>query len=284
MTTFAQVSDLHFGRHDPRAADALLADLQAKRPSLVIISGDLTQRAFKFEFKAARAWLDRLGLPWLAVPGNHDIPLYDFVRRFLSPLGRWREYITEEVAPFFTDGQVAILGLNTARRSRWKEGRIAHVQIEAVRERFLPLPLDGPLRVLVTHHPFLPAPGDRKWRPMDRAEEALQALEGCHLDLLLSGHQHRAYSADVERHYEKVKRTLLTAHSGTSISTRTRGEPNTWNWFDWRSPELVLEVRTLGKDAFEATGRRTFRRDAAGWRTLPPESKPGEQTGHLSPS
>jgi 3',5'-cyclic AMP phosphodiesterase CpdA len=284
VTTFAQVSDLHFGRHDPRAAEALLLDLQTKRPTVVIVSGDLTQRAFAFEFRAARAWLDRLGLPWLAVPGNHDIPLYDFVRRFFSPLGRWRRYITAEDTPFFTDGQVAILGLNTARRSRWKEGRIGDEQVEAVRARFLPL-RDEPLRVLVTHHPFLPAPEERRWSPMDRAEEALRALEDCHLDLLLSGHQHRAYSADVERHYEKVKRTLLTAHSGTSISTRTRGEPNTWNLFDWRAPDLVLEIRTLVGGAFETTGRRTFQRGAAGWRTLPSENGVRDDGGaRLSPS
>jgi 3',5'-cyclic AMP phosphodiesterase CpdA len=268
MTTFAQISDLHFGRHDPRVADALLADLQAHRPGVVIVSGDLTQRAFAREFRAARAWLDRLGLRWLAVPGNHDIPLYDFVRRVLSPFGHWNRHITEEVAPFFTDGEVAILGLTTARRSRWKEGRIAPIQIEAARARFLPLP-HGPLRVLVTHHPFLPAPEDRKWSPMHRAEEALDALADCHLDLLLSGHQHRAHSADVERHYEKVKRTILVAHSGTSISTRTRGEPNTWNRFAWREPDLLLEVRTLVDGRFQATGRRTFRRSEAGWSTLP---------------
>lgn len=271
MTTFAQVSDLHFGRHDPRVADALLADLAAKRPAVVIVSGDLTQRAFAYEFRAARAWLDRLGLPWLAVPGNHDIPLYDVIRRIVAPLGHWRRHITEEVAPFFTDGDVAILGINTARRDRWKEGRIDREQVEAARARFLPLSAT-PLRVLVTHHPFLPAPEDRRWSPMQNADDALRALADCRIDLLLSGHQHRAYSADVERHYEKVKRTLLVAHSGTSISTRTRGEPNTWNWFDWRSPDLRLEVRTLVNGAFQGTGSRTFRRDPAGWRTLNPEA------------
>jgi 3',5'-cyclic AMP phosphodiesterase CpdA len=268
VTNFAQISDLHFGRYDRVVAEALFSDLRALRPAIVIVSGDLTQRAFAHEFRAARAWLDRLGLPWLAVPGNHDIPLYNVIRRVLSPLGYWRRHITEEVAPFFTDGEVAILGLCTARRSRWKEGRIAPVQIEAARARFLPLP-HGPLRVLVTHHPFLPAPGDRRWTPMDRAEEALDALADCHLDLLLSGHQHRAYSADVERHYEKMKRTMLVAHSGTSISTRTRGEPNTWNWFTWREPDLQLEVRTFVDGRFQATGRRTFRRADTGWSTLP---------------
>jgi 3',5'-cyclic AMP phosphodiesterase CpdA len=278
VTTFAQVSDLHFGRHDPRVAEALLRALNASRPAVVILSGDLTQRAFAREFRAARAWLDRLEPRWLAVPGNHDIPLYDVVRRLLSPLGYWHRYVTADMAPFFTDGQVAILGLNSARRNRWKEGRIADEQIEVARQRFCSLP-PAPLRVLVTHHPFLPAPEDRRWTPMQRAEEALDALADCHLDLLLSGHQHRAYSADVERHYEKATRRLLAAHSGTSISTRFRGgEPNTWNWFEWADPDLRLEVRTLVGSEFVATGRRTFRRGADGWRTLPAPQAPAHET------
>ena len=103
---------------------------------------------------------------------------------------------------------------------------LAHLppdQVGAVRTSFAALPA-GTLRVLVTHHPFLPAPDERKWIPMARGEEALAALGHGALDLMLSGHQHRAYSAEVQRHYERASRALLVAHAGTSISTRLRGE------------------------------------------------------------
>ena len=267
MTRFAHVSDLHFGRHDPAVADALATDLRAQRPDVVVVSGDLTQRAREAEFRAARAWLDALGLAWIAVPGNHDLPLFDLVRRFLAPLARWRRHIGPDDDVLHTTGDVAILGLNTARRTRWKEGRISHAQIRNARTRFLALP-EGTLRVLVTHHPFLPAPSDREWTPMTRGEEALSAVHD-RLDLMLSGHQHRAYSADVQRHYEKVSRGLLVAHAGTSISTRMRGEPNTWNLFEHRAPALVLEVRTFAAGAFAPSGRRTFVHAEGGWRTAP---------------
>jgi 3',5'-cyclic AMP phosphodiesterase CpdA len=266
VTTFAQVSDLHFGRHDPRVADALLADLKAQRPDLVVVSGDLTQRARTREFRAARAWLDRLDSPWLAIPGNHDIPLFDLVTRWLSPLSRWRRWIGPSDEAFFGNGDVAVLGLNTARRNRWTEGRISREQMAAARKMLFELPAQT-LRVLVTHHPFLPAPEERKWTPMTNGEQALNELRDCGLDLLLSGHQHRAYSADVQRHYEKVAHTVIVAHAGTSISTRTRGEPNTWNLFRHTAPVLELEVRTMQDSLFTSTGRRTFRREPDGWRT-----------------
>jgi len=266
-TTFAQVSDLHFGRHDPATAAALRRDLAAASPDVVIASGDLTQRARRAEFRAARAWLDSLALPWIAVPGNHDIPLFDVVRRFLAPLGRWRRYIGPDDEVFFGNAEVAILGLDTARRNRWKEGRIRASQIDAARRAFAATS-PGTLRVLVTHHPFLPAPDDRRWTPMERGEEAMAALRDAGLDLLLSGHQHRAYSEDVTRHYEKVARTVIVAHAGTSTSTRIRGEPNTWNLFRYEASTLTLEVRTLDGDRFVATGRRVFRREPAGWGTI----------------
>ena len=80
------VSDLHFGHHDTRVADALGADLIAQAPDLVVVSGDFTQVGTEAEFVAARAFLDGLGLPFFAVPGNHDVPARNVFRRLLQPL------------------------------------------------------------------------------------------------------------------------------------------------------------------------------------------------------
>ena len=75
MARIAHLSDIHFGAHDPRIVDAATAWLEERRPDLVIISGDLTQRARVEQFRAASAWLNRLraaGLKLLVIPGNHD--------------------------------------------------------------------------------------------------------------------------------------------------------------------------------------------------------------------
>src|SRR5215471_9311717 len=95
----AHLSDLHFGTEDDAMVKRLLAELAALQPRLIVVSGDLTQRARRRQFAAARAFLDRLGAPHLVLPGNHDIPLYDVGRRIASPMGRYRQMITRELDP-----------------------------------------------------------------------------------------------------------------------------------------------------------------------------------------
>ena len=118
MRTLVQISDLHFGRIDPLLLDPLAAAIDAIGPDVVVVSGDLTQRARDAQFRAARAFLDRLPMPQVVVPGNHDVPLYDVVRRFVSPLARFRRYIERDPAPFFRDDHVAVLGINSARLTK----------------------------------------------------------------------------------------------------------------------------------------------------------------------
>src|SRR4051812_2795481 len=103
MKTIAHISDLHFGRVDERVAEGLLADLRAIAPNLVVISGDLTQRARSSQFEQARSYLDKILFPQLVIPGNHDIPLFDLIRRFFSPLTRYKKYISDNLSPEYID-------------------------------------------------------------------------------------------------------------------------------------------------------------------------------------
>ena len=78
---------------------AVEARVEEEKPDLVVISGDFTQRARTEQFQQACQFLERLreaGHDVLAVPGNHDVPLYDVLRRFVSPLTRYRR-VTMEV-------------------------------------------------------------------------------------------------------------------------------------------------------------------------------------------
>ena len=124
----AHVTDLHFGADDPAVVAALLAELNADPPDLVAISGDLTQGARLSEFHRARAFMDALTAPTLAVPGNHDISPYNLVERFTDPYRRWRNTISPETAPQWRKANVAVLGLNSARRMGftwdWSKGRL----------------------------------------------------------------------------------------------------------------------------------------------------------------
>ena len=242
MRTIAHVSDLHVGREDPRVVEAALEDLAIHRPELVVVSGDLTQRARRVQFQAARAFLDRFPAPVLVVPGNHDIPLFDLARRFFRPLARYRTLVTPDLDPLFHDEEMAVLGVNTARSNVWKSGRLSHEQIEGIRARLSPLP-PRIFKVLVTHHPFIPPPGTPARRVLGRGLQALQVAEACGVDLLLAGHLHVGFSGDVRAHHLSIRRSILVVQAGTATSLRVRGEPNTYNVITVERAALSLAVR-----------------------------------------
>ena len=250
MKAIAHLSDLHFGREDPAVVEALLRDLEAKQPSLVAVSGDLTQRARAGQFRAARAFLDRMPSPTLVVPGNHDIPLFNLVDRFLGPLRAYRRIISDDPEPFVHGEDLAVMGVNTARPGKWKDGRLSLAQIERIRDHFGPIP-ERIFKIIVTHHPFIPSPGEREHALVERGFEALQAAEQSGVDLLLAGHLHMGFTGDVRPHYLSIRRSMLVAQAGTATSLRHRGEPNTYNWIVVDPPHLSIEMRSWEGAAFE---------------------------------
>ena len=164
MARIAHLSDVHFGMPVAVVAGAE-AWLAEHRPDLVVISGDFTQRARVEQYREAGAFLDRLegaGLKTLGVPGNHDVPLYDVVRRFARPLARYRRYIDDDL-PWFESDRLAVLGINTARSLTIKDGRISRAQMELIRSRFADVP-DDRTRVLVTHHPCSRCRSRKEWQ------------------------------------------------------------------------------------------------------------------------
>jgi 3',5'-cyclic AMP phosphodiesterase CpdA len=264
MRTIAHISDLHFGTEVPTVAQALRTDLAATQPSLLVVSGDLTQRARTAQFEAARAYLAELPHPQLVIPGNHDVPLYDIVRRFAAPLNRYCRHITSELDPTFSDDEILVAGINTARSFTWKNGRISVEQIEGLRAR-----LDrGGLRVkvVVTHHPFLPPPGDVGIDLVGRAARAITVLDACNVDLLLAGHLHRGYAGDIRTHYPAARRAMIAVQAGTAISQRMRhGEANAYNLLTLERTRITIEVRAWNGSAFAAIRHTRYERLDDGW-------------------
>ncbi|MEA3144480.1 MAG: hypothetical protein QOG31_1804 [Thermoplasmata archaeon] len=257
MSRVAHLSDLHFGRHDPAAVTALLEDLDRKRPDLVAVSGDLTQRARRAQFAAARAFLDALPSPWLAVPGNHDIPLHNVGRRLWSPLGRYKAAITHELAPRHDDGHLAALGLNTAWHLAWKGGRVTPLQLALVRSWAKETP--GRFRVVVAHHPFSrPDAGGhslvRGW------ERALVAMEEAGIDAVLTGHHHLAGHSESRAVAAGGPRRVVLVRAGTATSIRVRGEPNSYNLVHAEPGVLRVERRDLDGGRFRTVAEQDYHR------------------------
>lgn len=268
MRTVAHLSDLHFGQDDPAAVAALRAELEGARPALVVVSGDLTQRARPREFRAARAFLGSLAAPVLAVPGNHDVPLYELVLRFLVPLARWHRHLALPPEPAFEDDELVVVGVSTARSNVWKGGRVSLAQVARAQALFRAAP--GKLKVLVAHHPFAPPAHDPGASIVGRSLTALDALAREGLDLVLTGHLHQGSLRDLRGHFGSLSRSILTVQASTAVSRRTRGEPNAYNLLTLSRDRIACEARVLGDGAFSTGGAVAFVRSGDGWREEPP--------------
>ena len=265
MTTLAHISDLHFGREDPRLAEALLAALDDLAPDVIVVSGDFTQRAKKRQFRAARAFLRKLpNVPRLVVPGNHDVSTTNLIERALRPLRRYRRYLTPDLAPYLEVPGIAIVGINTVRVVATKDGRINSQQVEAACAQLAGSAADA-VRVVVTHHPMdLPA-SDLKHALVTRAGMAMKRFAECGVDLFLSGHLHSGLAITTVARYPGLRRAAVVAHAGTAISTRTRGEPNAWNVIRLTQDEISVEQRVWKDASFAVADSVSFTRGDAGW-------------------
>jgi 3',5'-cyclic AMP phosphodiesterase CpdA len=206
----------------------------------------------------------------MVVPGNHDIPLFDVVRRFFFPLNRYRKFITNDLRPLHQDDELLVVGVNTARsltfdiHGFWKDGRISEEQLLDVRLRAGETPANV-LKVVVTHHPFIPPPKERIHGVVHQAQRALETFEACGVDVLLAGHLHMGYSGDVRTHHEATKRSILSIQAGTATSSRRRGEANAYNWLTLELHHVAIEVRAWNGTRFESSTTTGFRRREGIW-------------------
>jgi 3',5'-cyclic AMP phosphodiesterase CpdA len=260
MRTIVHISDIHFGRVDPPIAEALVDDLRGQDPTLVVMSGDFTQRARAGQYRAAVDWMARLPQPQLVVPGNHDIPLFDVISRFFMPLRNYRKFVTKDLRPVYEDEEILVIGVNTARSwtwtfdGFWKDGRVSEEQLLDIKLRACDRPAEV-FKIVVTHHPFIPPPRERPHGIVHGAKAALDQMERCNIDMCLAGHLHMGYSGDVRTHHEAVKRGILSVQAGTAISTRRRDEPNAYNVITIDAGRVSVEVRAWNGSRW---GRRTL--------------------------
>jgi 3',5'-cyclic AMP phosphodiesterase CpdA len=240
MRTLVHLSDIHFGHVDWATLKPLIAAVHHAKPDLVAISGDLTQRAKIVEFREARAFLDALPRPQIVVPGNHDIPLHNIYARLVGRFARYKEFISEDLEPFYIDSEIAVAGINTARPTTWKSGRINSGQLLRAHERLCSVGR-GHLKVVVTHHPFELPEGMAASALVGRAHMAMNQLAECGADVFLAGHLHLGYTSHTSRRYNIAGHSALVIQAGTATSTRSRGESNSFNILRIDAAEVDVE-------------------------------------------
>ena len=278
MRTIVHISDLHFGRIDPAIPPALKSAIEAARPDLIVISGDLTQRAKNREFTEARAFLDTLPASQIVVPGNHDVPLYNVFARWLRPRAGFERYFGSESQPTFVDNEIAVVGINTARSFTVKNGRISRDQVVRACAK-LTSAVQNAVRIVVTHHPFA-LEDVTSHELVGRAQMAMEAFSACRVDIILSGHVHTSHTiASTERYRTLSGRSTLLVQAGTATSTRRRGEENAFNILNVDRERLAItRMSWRGNSASPAFRPRTveeFERRDNGWNVLerpPPAS------------
>jgi len=274
MRTLIHLSDLHFGRVDEALITPITALVKSLDPDVVVISGDLTQRARSSEFIAARAFLDTLPKPQIVVPGNHDISLYNLYLRFMRPLKKYCRYITTDLQPFYLDDEIAVAGINTARSLTIKDGRINDEQIQLVHRRFDRLP-KRMVKIIVTHHPFDLPDQYARHELVDRAPTALETFAACGADLLLAGHLHATHAGTTSANYPIAGYSALAVQAGTATSTRGRGEANSFNVIRVDHTQIVIDRYSWDETraGFECVGQERFGREEEQWLALDAKDK-----------
>ena len=266
MRTLVHLSDLHFGRVDHALLAPLRELVERIAADVVVISGDLTQRAKEEEFEAARAFLDSLPGPQIIVPGNHDISLYNVLRRFIKPLARYKRYITDDLDPVYIDDEIAVIGVNTARSLTIKDGRVSHEQVAAIRQRLAGVGPDV-TRIVVTHHPFDLPDSFEKRDLVVRAPMAMEVFAETGVDILMAGHMHASHAGSTAARYQIDEYAALVIQAGTATSTRGRGEVNSFNVV--RVEPLRVEIDRYGWNVvggtFELVSTEKFIRAGSVW-------------------
>jgi 3',5'-cyclic AMP phosphodiesterase CpdA len=191
-------------RHEHRdfVLDALLDDLPGRGVAHVAIPGDLTHIGLPGEIEAAAGWLERIGPPDRVslVPGNHDA--YG-PSRASDPFAAWAPYMRSidagglglgpEPFPYARRlGPIAIVGASTARQTAFwlATGRLGAAQLRHVEAALTGLGAEGRFRVLLLHHPPVPA-GQARRRQLDDAAALRAVLARAGAELVLHGHTHR---------------------------------------------------------------------------------------------
>jgi 3',5'-cyclic AMP phosphodiesterase CpdA len=240
MVRIVHISDLHFGTVVQELCDPLLDEIAVLQPRLVVISGDLTQRAKEWQFAEAAEFLKRISQPKLVVPGNHDVPLWNVWNRFYKPLDRYKRYISADLEPEYQDDEIIVLSINTARSFVWKGGRISFDQMTRLENR-LNSASPGLFKAVVMHHPIVPLERAPGLGIVGRAKKALEILEKGGVALIMAGHGHDDYIGKSTARYGSALSSILVAHAGTALSNRTRGARNSFNLLDvhGRAVELV---------------------------------------------
>lgn len=222
MTVLLQISDTHFGTEQPPVVKALLHLAREMQPAAVVLSGDITQRARRSQYASAKEFVSGIGTPAvLAIPGNHDIPLFNVFGRMFRPYAGFERVFGGELEPQWESPDFLVICVNTTRPARHKDGEVSMQQIERVSQR-LRAATPRQVRIVVTHQPVHVVKGSEIHNLLHGHYEAVSAWSQAGADIIMGGHIHLPYIVPLHEHYDHVSRRCWVVQAGTAVSRRVR--------------------------------------------------------------
>ncbi len=242
MSVLLQISDTHFGTEQEPVVAALLQLAHRLQPEIVVLSGDVTQRARRAQFAAAREFVDRLPAPLVVIPGNHDIPLFNIAARIAAPYANFSRVFGPDLEPSFESTAFLVLCVNTTRPKRHKDGEVSHEQIERICDR-LQRAVHDQLRIVVVHQPVLVIRPEDEQNRLHGYERAVRAWSEAGADIVMGGHIHLPYIRPIADANFTLPRKMWAVQAGTALSWRIRGSvPNSVNVLRHSPGDLVCSV------------------------------------------
>lgn len=275
--TIMHISDLHAGPpFNPDKAELIIREAHAIQPTLMVLSGDMVQRAdFAAQWRQIRAFIDRLPEPRLIVPGNHDVPQYNQIARYLTPFRRYRKYICPELEPVWECQGLVVIGANTVRSFTIEGGKLDRRKLARLETRLKSYD-ERVCKVVVMHHHVVNPPGPPRLRKdvIAGAEATLAALERGGAELLLCGHLHTSYIGNTLEFDPELRQGTIIAQSGTTTSRRgrlsQRGK-NSFNVIEIEDQVIRISQRMFIEDVarFVPVSEHVFPRRSGGAYYLP---------------
>jgi 3',5'-cyclic AMP phosphodiesterase CpdA len=246
MTLLMQISDTHFGTERPAVVDALVRLVHQQAPEVIVVSGDITQRATRHQFDAAREFFGRLGsAPLLAIPGNHDVPLFNLAVRMFMPFSNYRRVFGADLEPVFSSQRWLIVCVNTTRAYRHKDGEVSYAQVKRV-AGLLQAAAPGQLRIVAVHQPVAVMDEADRGNLLHGRDAAVRSWAEAGADLVIGGHIHVPYVLPLHECYDHLPRPVWTVQAGTAVSMRVRkGAGNSVNLIRYcdKSPRQCVVER-----------------------------------------
>ncbi|HEX2032007.1 MAG TPA: metallophosphoesterase [Actinomycetota bacterium] len=240
----AHLSDLHCG--DPSFEPALMRRaverINALRPDVTVIAGDLTAAGYEWEYEEAAKWIADIESPKVVIPGNHDsrnVGYIHFRRYFGDRFQKFRQPIEPARGERILATGVTVVAVDSSEPDL-NDGQVGREHYRWIGEQF-----DQPndIKIFALHHHLVSIPGTGRERNIiTDAGDVLAVLTRTGIDLIVSGHKHVPYFWGLNG--------ILVANSGTVSTRRVRGLTRpSWN-------EIQIDASTIKVYLHYEDGRR----------------------------